>query len=96
MTAMNVVISPTLMLMTILELLAIPITILVLGFILFYFKRKYRKVIGIVFIALGALDLLLVLFRYPYFMINYPAFIDILTVLLGIVSIFYSSKYGKK
>ncbi len=90
---MSVPISPTLLFMTILELLAIPITILVVGFILFYFKPKSRRLIGIALIVLGILDLSIVLVRYPFVLIGDTLFINMLTILLGIVSIFYSSKY---
>ncbi len=90
---MSVPISPTLLFMTILELLVIPIAILVVGFVLFYFKPRHRRLIGSALIVLGILDLSIVLIRYPFVMLGDTLFITMLTILLGIISIFYSSKY---
>ncbi len=90
---MSVIISPTLLFLTVLELLVIPVTTIVVGFILFYLKVNHRRIIGSVLIVLGVLDMFIVLLRYPFTMVRFTLLIDIITMLLGIVSLFYSSKY---
>jgi len=90
---MSVIISPTLLFLTVLEFLVIPVTIIVVGFILFCLKANHRRIIGSVLIVLGVLDMFIVLLRYPFTMVRFTLLIDIITILLGIVSVFYSSKY---
>lgn len=90
---MSVIISPTLLFLTVLELLVIPVTIIVVGFMFFYLKANHRRIIGSVLIVLGVLDMFIVLLRYPFTMVRFTLLIDIITMLLGIVSLFYSSKY---
>jgi hypothetical protein len=87
---MDVMISPTLLFLFVLEFLVIPISILVVGFILFYFKPKHRRLIGSVLIMLGVLDMSTILLRYPFSMVSLAVFIDFIIILLGFVFVFYS------
>jgi hypothetical protein len=41
---------------------------------------------------LGVLDMSTILLRYPFSMVSLAVFIDFIIMLLGIISLFYSSK----
>ena len=84
--------SPTLLFLSIWEFSVIPLTILVVGFILFYFKPKRRRIIGCVLIVLGVVDMSTVLLMYPFIIVSFTVFIGFIIILLGIISLFYSSK----
>lgn len=86
----SVTLSPTLLFLFVLEFLVIPLTILVVGFILFYFKPKHRRIIGSVLIMLGVLDVSTVLLRYPFIIVSVAVFINFIIILLGFVFVFYS------
>jgi hypothetical protein len=88
--------SPTLLFLSGLEFLVIPLTILVVGFIMFYFKPKHRRLIGSVLIVLGVLDMSVVLLRYPFIIVSFAVFIDFIIILLGGVSVFYSLDRASK
>ena len=86
----SVTLSPTLLSLSVLEFLVIPLTILVVGLILFYFKPKHRRIIGSVLIMLGVLDVSTVLLRYPFIIVSVAVFINFIIILLGVVFVFYS------
>jgi hypothetical protein len=87
--------SPT-MWINLLILVGIPIIVLVVGFLLFYFKPSHRRIVGVGLIIAVILEVSYYSFGYPYirFDASYP--IEILTLLFAVVSIFYSTKYAKR
>jgi len=84
-------------------LFLLSIAVLIAGILLVYRKPKYRKVTGIVLIIIPALQLFI--FLLESIGRNYDNYADqhidiwlvyLLVVLLGLISLFYSSRYAKK
>jgi hypothetical protein len=67
----------------------IPITILFVGAILFYYKPKHRMVIGASLIIFGIIELAYGSF-VPHFSTGLSYLIIVITIILGIISVFYS------
>ena len=76
--------SPSLIYLVLL-LLGIQLTILVVGFVLFFVQSKRRSTIGKVLIVLGSVELPL----SPIILVS------IATIILGIVSFYYASRNSK-
>jgi CHASE2 domain-containing sensor protein len=72
----------------------IPIVVLVVGFLLFYFKPSHRRMVGVGLIIAVILEVSYYSFTYPRLNTSYP--IEILTLLFAVVSLFYSTKYAKR
>jgi membrane protein YdbS with pleckstrin-like domain len=72
----------------------IPIVVLVVGFLLFYFKPSHRRIVGVGLIIAVILEVSYYSFTYPRLNTIYP--IGILTLLFAVVSLFYSTKYAKR
>jgi hypothetical protein len=67
----------------------IPITILFIGAILFFYKPKHRLVIGASLIIFGIIELVYASV-IPHFSTGLSYLIIVITIILGIVSVFYS------
>ena len=76
-------------------LLGIPLTILVVGFVLFLVQSKHRKKIGIVLIVLGSVELSFWLILGGGIHIGSGALISIAIILLGLISLYYASRNSK-
>ncbi len=71
----------------------IPTAILVIGFAVFFIKRRHRRAAGAVLVTLGALELSsYLLYRgfMPTLFVLYS--IMLMTIVLGIVSLVYAKK----
>ena len=77
-------------------LVGIPIIVLVVGFLLFYFKPRHRRIVGAGLIVAVILEVSYYWFRYPYIRLDTGYPIEILTLLFAVVSLFYSTKYAKR
>lgn len=77
-------------------LVGMPIIVLVVGFLLFYFKPNHRRIVGIGLIIAVILELSYYSFRYPYIRLDTSYPIEILTLLFAVVSLFYSTKYARR
>ena len=77
-------------------LVGIPIIVLVVGFLLFYFKPRHRRIVGAGLIVAVILEVSYYWFRYPYIRLDASYPIEILTLLFAVVSLFYSTKYAKR
>ena len=77
-------------------LVGIPIIVLVVGFLLFYFKPRHRRIVGAGLIVAVILEVSYYWFRYPYIRLDAGYPIEILTLLFAVVSLFYSTKYSKR
>jgi hypothetical protein len=87
--------APLVWLEMLFEFLIFPITVLVAGSLLSHFKPNHRRVVGVLLIAAGILELVYYLARYPFHMVGPGYFMVFLTTFLGIVVVFMSSKYAK-
>jgi CHASE2 domain-containing sensor protein len=76
------------------EFLIIPVAILIAGISLFHFKHKHRRVIGASLVLLSIIELSYYSIRYPNMGMSLIQIAPTITLLVGIISIFYSTKYA--
>jgi len=77
-------------------MLGIPLIILVVGFVLFFVRSKHRRKIGAVLIVIGGVELsiwLILSGGIPH--IGSGEIISIVTIILGLVSLYSASRNSK-